>query len=119
MSWNLDKNRPICPQLCEQISVKIACGELKPGEKLMSVREVALSAGVNPNTVQKAFEQLAAAELIYSERNVGWFVKENTAKAIDTVEFLRKEKAKAFLSEMQLLGLDTVNVIKLLEEWDK
>ena len=119
MGWKLDKNRPICPQICEQISVKIACGELKAGEKLMSVREVALSAGVNPNTVQKAFEQLSAAGLIYSERNIGWFVKEDTSKAVETVEQLRNKKTKAYLNEMKLLGLDCQQTIKLLEEWNK
>lgn len=119
MSWNLDKNRPICPQIYEQISVKIACGELRAGEKLMSVREVALSAGVNPNTVQKAFEQLANAGLIYSERNIGWFVNEDTSKAIEAVEHLRKEKTVAFIGEMKLLGLNTADVIKFLEEWNK
>ncbi len=119
MSWKLDKNRPICPQICEQISVKIACGELKAGEKLMSVREVALSAGVNPNTVQKAFEQLAAAELIYSERNIGWFVKEDTTKAVETVKKLRAEKTADYLEEMKLLGLEKADVIKFLEEWNK
>ena len=119
MGWNLDKNRPICPQICEQLSVKIACGELKAGEKLMSVREVALSAGVNPNTVQKAFEQLANAGLIYSERNVGWFVGEDTSKAIEAVRHLRKEKATVFLEEMKLLGLGTADVINFLEEWNK
>ena len=119
MSWNLDKNRPICPQIYEQISVKIACGELRAGEKLMSVREVALSAGVNPNTVQKAFEQLATSQLIYSERNIGWFVGEDTSKAVEAVKHLREEKAKAFLVEMKLLGLEKDDVIKFLEEWNK
>lgn len=119
MGWKLDKNRPICPQICEQISVKIACGELKPGERLMSVREVALTAGVNPNTVQKAFEQLAQTGLIYSERNVGWFVKDDTEKAVDTVEHLRREKTEEFLKEMKLLGFDLDETTNYLKEWNK
>ena len=116
MSWKLDKNRPICPQLCEQISVKIACGELNPGVKLMSVREVALNSGVNPNTVQKAFEQLASMQLIYPERNVGWFVSQNTSKAIEIVEQLKAEKAKNYLEEMKLLGVKADQAINFLKE---
>lgn len=119
MGWKLDKNRPICPQICEQISVKIACGELKAGEKLMSVREVAVTTGVNPNTVQKAFEQLAQAGLIYSERNVGWFVQNETEKAVETVKALRKEKTEEYLNEMKLLGLNANETIDYLKEWYK
>ena len=54
MIWSLDKNRPLCPQICEQICVSIANGTFLPGSRLMSVREMAISAGVNPNTVQRA-----------------------------------------------------------------
>ena len=54
MKNTLDKKRPICPQLCEQICVNIACGRYKEGERMPSVREMALEAGVNPNTVQHA-----------------------------------------------------------------
>jgi len=41
MDWALDKDRPICPQLCEIICVKIASGEVKAGDRLRSVRELA------------------------------------------------------------------------------
>ena len=58
MQWTLDKSRPICPQICEQICLAVANGEFAAGEKLFSVREVALMLGVNPNTVQKSFEEL-------------------------------------------------------------
>ena len=40
MNWILDKNRPICHQLCEQLCARIAAGEFLPGQRLMSVREV-------------------------------------------------------------------------------
>ena len=74
MSWNLDKNRPICPQLCEQISVKIACGELKPGEKLMSVREVALSARFLRTTLN--YIKLGKTKFLFS--HVQGFLRSNT-----------------------------------------
>ena len=66
MNWTLDKSRPICPQICELISVAIANGEFAANEKLLSVREVALLAGVNPNTVQKSFEDLERRGVIHS-----------------------------------------------------
>ena len=116
MDWKLNKNRPICPQICEQICVKIASGQFLKGEKLMSVREVAVQAGVNPNTVQKAFEQLEAEGLIYSVRSLGWFVGENTELARKKVEQMILEKTDAFLVEMQVLGLTADQVKHYVEE---
>ena len=74
MAWNLDKDRPICPQICESISVKIAKGEYLPNEKIPSVREIAIEAGVNPNTVQKAYVLLEEKGLICSLPKKGAFV---------------------------------------------
>ncbi len=119
MSWQLDKNRPICPQICEQICVKIAKGEFAPNERLMSVREVALNAGVNPNTVQKAFEQLDAKGLIYSVRGSGWFVSENISDAKLALEELIKSKTAAYFEEMQLLGFSVSETKDYIKEWSK
>ena len=58
MKWNINKSRPICPQLCEQICVGIKNKELLPQEKIYSVRELAIKLGVNPNTVSKAYTKL-------------------------------------------------------------
>ncbi len=117
MDWRLDKNRPICPQIYEQVCVSIARGELRAGEKLLSVREVAAAAGVNPNTVQKSFELLEQQGLIYSVRCSGWYVTDNTERAAETVEKLAREKARAFFEEMAALGLDTEKTKKYIEGW--
>ncbi len=118
MGWKLDKNRPICPQICEQISVRIASGEFKANERLMSVRELAVEAGVNPNTVQKAFEQLEAKKLIYSVRGCGWFV-DTVGSAKETVERLMFDKTAAYVEEMALLGLNLEQVKKYIKEWNE
>ena len=54
MDWEFDNQRPIYSQIIEYIKLTIVSGKLKPGEKLLSVRELAAVAGVNPNTMQKA-----------------------------------------------------------------
>lgn len=119
MDWYLDKDRPICPQICEQICVKIAAGEFAPGEKLLSVREVAVAACVNPNTVQKSFEELERQQLIYSVRGSGWFVRETTEAAKEMVERLKSEKTKQYMDAMQALGLSEKETKQYLEEWKK
>jgi len=119
MRLRLDKNRPLCPQICEDISVAIAKGELKKDEKLNSVREVALALNVNPNTVQKAYEQLEAQGLIYSQRGSGWYVADSKQTAQTTVEAIIKKKTAQFFEDMSLLGLDKDSIKNFVKEWDK
>lgn len=115
MAWKLDKTRPICPQLEETICVKIANGELKSGEKLLSVRDLAVEASVNPNTVQKAFEGLEAKGLLCSVRGSGWYVSENTEKAEESVKKIINEKTNDYLTGMKSLGLTEEQIIKLIK----
>ena len=117
MDWKLDKSRPICPQICEKLNVGIASGEFKPGEKLMSVREVAVKAGVNPNTVQKSFEELERLGSVYSVRGSGWYVSEDPAVAAEKVGSMIKLKVDGFFADMERLGVDAASAKKYVEEW--
>jgi len=116
MNWTLDKSRPICPQICELICVAVANGEFSEGEKLLSVREIALLAGVNPNTVQKSFEELERRGVIHSVRCSGWYVNENTAAAVAEVRSLRVKRTEEYLAAMAQLGCGADAVIQYLNE---
>ncbi len=117
MGWNLDKKRPLCPQICEQICVLISKGELKPGERLMSVRDVAVMASVNPNTVQKSFEQLEQRGVIYSKRGSGWFVAENNQIAGSVREDLIRTKTENYMKDMESLGLTREEIQNYVKEF--
>ena len=118
MDWGLDKDRPICPQLCEIICVKIASGEVKAGDRLRSVRELAVEAGINPNTVQKTYEELERMGLIYSARGSG-YVGDDTSAAKKAVEDLVTSKTSYYFSEMKKMGFDMESTKKYVEEWGK
>lgn len=118
MQIKLDKNRPLCPQICEQLCVSIAKGELKPNERLLSVREIAVKLGVNPNTVQKAFEQLEGRGLIYSQRGSGWYVADSKEVAQQTVDELIKARMAQFFEDMNTLGVEKDSIKTLVEEWN-
>lgn len=117
MNWNLNKNRPICPQICQQICVRIAAGELTPQQRLMSVREVALSAGVNPNTVQRAFEQLEQQGVLYSVRGAGWYVSADTNGAHDLCADLIQQTVQEFFDKMRALGISPEETKTHVKEW--
>ena len=87
----LDKKRPLCPQLCEQICVGIACGKYIEGERLPSVREMAIEAGVNPNTVQRAYETLETKGVLYSVRGSGWYITKGIWKQTDNGEITERK----------------------------
>ncbi len=119
MDWVLDKKRPICPQICERLCVEIAAGTLTPHERLCSVRELAVRLGVNPNTVQKSFEQLEAQGLIYSVRGSGWFVCEQKDAAEAIVQQVIRDRVCSFFDEMQTLGLNEEEIKTYVKEWGK
>ncbi len=114
MNWTLDKSRPIAKQICEKICVAIAAGELTAGERLLSVREVALLAGVNPNTVQKAFEELERIGAVSAVPSSGRYVSESTDAAVAEVIKLRRTRSLQYLSDMAQLGCSSEEAIAYL-----
>ncbi len=116
MDWTLDKSRSICRQLCEKLCVAIAAGELKAGQRLFSVREVALLAAVTPNTVQKSFEELERMGILHSVPYSGWYVSENTEAARREVELLRMKNAREYLLSMERLGTTAEEAIHYLNQ---
>lgn len=117
MTWILDKSRPICPQICELVCVAVASGEFAAGERLLSVREVALAAGVNPNTVQKSFEELERRGVIHSVRCSGWYVNEDSTAAREEVQALRRKRTEEYLAEMAQLGCEAEAVASYIAKW--
>ena len=114
MNWELDKKRPLCPQICEQLCIMIARDDLKPGDRIMSVREVAQ---VTPNTVQKSYEQLEADGVIYSRRGAGWYVSENQEIAQEVREQYIRSKTEDYIRNMQILGLTGDEIEKYVKEF--
>ena len=117
MKWKLDKNRPICPQMCQQLCARIVDGTFAPNQRLMSVRELAMTAGVNPNTVQRAFEQLEQQGVLFSVRGAGWYVSADAGAAEAMYHTLIKEKVAAFFEELAGLGIPPEEAKKIVEEW--
>ena len=71
MNWNIRNDAPVYTQLVDQIARAIILGQFPPGGRLPSVREFAADAGVNPNTMQRAFAELERLELIRTQRDGG------------------------------------------------
>ncbi|MDR0943595.1 MAG: GntR family transcriptional regulator [Ruminococcus sp.] len=118
MSWKFDDGTPIYLQIAERIREQIASGEISPGGKVPTVREIAELAGVNPNTVQRALAELEASALVAAERgNGGRFVSDNP----DLLAKLKHDMARTatgdFLAKMRKLGFEKAKTVGYLNEY--
>lgn len=116
MNYIFDNERPIYLQLVEKLRIEIASGKLKKGERLPSVRELALITKVNPNTMQKALVELEEEKLIYTERTNGKFVTDDINLIEEVKRKLAKEKVKEYIKSMENLGIDIEEAIQYLSE---
>ncbi len=114
MPWNLNSDRPIFLQIVERIQMDIISGRYAPGDKLPSVRDLAAEAAVNPNTMQKAFQELERTGLVYSQRTSGRFITEDKAMIDELKTSLADEKITEFLGLMQQLGFNNEEILALM-----
>ena len=94
-------------QIADRMRERILRGEWKTGERIPSVRELAIELGVNPNTVTRSYQKLLDRELISNQRGRGYFVSEDAAeRALQEMreEFMRDELPR-IIAAMRLLGI--------------
>ena len=119
MNFVFDNDRPIYIQLVEQLQIYIISGKIKSGEKLPSVRELALKTKVNPNTMQKALVELEDLKLIYTERTNGKYVTKDQRLLDKFKDKYAKEKTKKYIDEMKELGFIKNEIVEFLREENK
>ena len=116
MKFEFDNNIPIYIQLVEQLKKYIISGKLKCGERLMSVRELALKTQVNPNTMQRALAELESLGLIYTERTNGKFVTDKQ----DVIDKYKKEYAniltKNYIANMESIGVGKEEISRYIKD---
>ena len=112
---NFSNDRPIYIQLLEQLQVLIVSGKINCGERISSVRDLALEYKVNPNTVQKALQELESIGLIYTERTNGKFVT-NDKKLIEKYKkAFANQQVNNYLKNMSKLGFNKEEAINYLK----
>ena len=104
MKWEFDNDRPIYIQLVEKLKLFIVSGQYEPGSRMSSVRDLALEAKVNPNTMQKALSELENLGLIYTKRTSGKYVTEDKKLITKFKNELASEKVYAYLNDMKNIG---------------
>ena len=112
--------RSIYLQIADQIRDRILQGEWEAGERIPSIRELAIELGVNPNTVTKSYQALLDWGIVANQRGRGYFVSDEAAqRALKAMreEFLRDELPKV-VRAMQMLGIGVDELAAYLAQHD-
>lgn len=119
MTDNFHSSQPIYSQLADRIKRQILRGDLKPGDKLPSVREMGIQANVNPNTVQRTYRELEGLNIVETRRGQGTFVTENEAILAEMREQLKIMEISTFVQGMQEMGYSYEEIEQGLAEFLK
>jgi len=95
---------PIYYQIVQKICNQIVRGEVKPGDKLPSVRELAVLYGVNPNTVKRVYTELDQMGVSEVRRGQGTFVTEDKKRLEELRKQLKDDKVQTFVLDMREMG---------------
>ena len=115
MDYNFDSERPIYLQIIEIIKNNIISGIYNPGDKIPSVRELAMLFKVNPNTIVKSLYFLEMEGLIYTDRTNGKFITSDLSLIKMNKETVAKQKINTFLTDMEKMGYSKEEVLSFLE----
>jgi len=115
----LDQNSgvPFYRQIIDQIKAAIATGSIGPGDRLPTVRQLAVDLSVNPNTVSRAYTELKLTGLVETQMGSGTFVGQQDVKG-DEIERRRQleQLCQEFLSRASTHGFTLEDVVETLEQ---
>ncbi len=114
---HFESNLPIYLQIMNIIKDRIVSGTINGGDKLPSVRDFAQDLKVNPNTVQRAYQELERENLVFTQRGMGTFV----SREADVLNNLKKTRAREitqnFLEQMKKIGFKPAEILEIVSEW--
>jgi len=112
MSQAFNNTQPIYLQIMRRLCRQVVRGELKAGEKLPSVREMAVQTGVNPNTVHRVYMELERLAIAETRRGLGSFITEDTLRLKQLREDLKSEQIGSFIADMRETGFSPEEIME-------
>ena len=116
MAWKFDSDKAVYLQVADRLRKWVINGRYGPGEQIPTVRQLALDAAVNPNTIQHAFSELEREGLIESRGTLGRFVTEDSARITEAGRKEARELVFAFVDEIIELSISAEEANKLIKE---
>lgn len=120
LSYDFNDHQPIYLQLLEIFKIAIANASWTSGSKVDSVRNLALQYGVNPNTVQRALQELEREGLAYTERTAGRYITEDNERIRSLRQTLGELETQRFVQHMQELNMTEDSSIEMIRKhWER
>ncbi len=116
MQINFDESIPIYVQIMQGVMWDVAVGTLAPGDKLLSVRDLARDARTNPNTVQRAYMELERMGIVETQRGQGTFIKASPGLAKEVRSEVTATAVRSFISEMRRLRYSNEEIVGLVSQ---
>jgi DNA-binding transcriptional regulator YhcF (GntR family) len=116
MEWNFTGNEPVYLQIMEHFRSAVLSGKYPAGSRIPPVRDLAAQARVNPNTMQRALQDLEREGLVFPQRTAGRFVTEDGGVILRTKKAMAADELARFLRAMETLGYDREGILALLNE---
>lgn len=111
-----DNGRPIYIQIMDYLKKKIISGQIAIGDKLDSVRELSIDLKVNPNTIQRAYQELEREGLVFTQRGLGTYVTEEEKVVKDLRDEIAHFLVIDFLKEVREFGFKDEEIYKIVED---
>lgn len=116
--WSTEFNdkSPIYSQIITLFSRSFARGEIKTGERIPSIRDMAMNLKVNANTMQRVYQEMERGGLITSKRGTGYFFTEDKSMVEKINGSMARESVSRFLDEMRSLGFSNKQILSELSK---
>ncbi|NLR90838.1 MULTISPECIES: GntR family transcriptional regulator [Flammeovirga] len=114
-------NKAIYLQIMDLIQEKVLKEVWVEGDKIPSVRQMAIELEVNPNTVARSYAALQDDGVIFNKRGIGYFISEDATvmvKQLEKSEFMKKDLPN-FFKKLQLLGVSWDELTEIYKEQSK
>ena len=119
MNWKFSGERPVYQQIMENIRGAVLRGELPPGGKVPSVRDLAAAAQVNPNTMQRAMTELEREGLLVGGGTSGRTVTEDPEVLKEMRDRILEELARECAEKFMVFGITPSQAAQLLLDLDR
>jgi GntR family transcriptional regulator len=122
MTFSLDPTNgvPIYRQIIRQIEYAVLSERMKPGDKLPTIRSLAVELKINPNTIAKAYNELEIRGILVTQVGSGTFISDKKPPSEEDGRKQRiQEVLSRFMGEMKGLGVDTPELLQLIDAWSE
>ena len=118
-SVEFEGNIPIYIQIMDMIKRDIITKKIKEGDKLPSVREMADNLKVNPNTIQRVYQELEREGVTFTQRGMGTFITKDKKVILSLKSEMAKEVVISFIDGMESLGFNEEEIIDIIADYMK